>query len=541
MKRLIALLLSLLLVVSCFAGCAAKEEKKSDLEKIAEKNSESKTESGDEAPEAERIKMELYYVPWTGIPIEGDDMYIQWINEVTGADWKLTYASDFESEILTRSASNNMPDLIVFENYVPLFKLYDEGILMDDWNAYADKLPCTFKNIGETQMSYFTIDGKLISVPTLGGEQLYTFLIRKDWLANLGMEMPTNKEELLEVARAFTFNDPDGNGKNDTYGFCSAGSGSMGEIMQLQNLWSPYKYRDAVKSGFYITEDGNVSSNIVDGSLKNCLDLIKTIVDEGLIDPDWYSMGLDERKPGTYSGRYGILCHWAPEDLLNETNQARSLDGLVEDWWEVMPLFDETGNGTGGKQPAMSPLGMIRSVSASCAASPEKMEAICKLLEATAYPNEGYFAMRAGAGINGRVVKPVGDRYYINYMENTLGYKQNTNIGLANYGKFVNSYAPEANIVWGPSALPDSVANRSLEMSAQVQALPRYDNEYEFLLRLNTQLLAECESSLQEFMINYVLGKTDDYEGFVEDWLAVGGQQLLDESKTQLTEMGYIK
>lgn len=541
MKKAIALLLALILILSCLAGCGSEKTVKEETAKTEEKTEEKAGESTEEAAPKKNLTLELYYVPWTGIPIEGDDMYIQWIEEITGCSCKLTYANDFESEILTRAAANNMPDLIVFENYVQLFKLYDEGILMDDWNQYKDMLPDTFSNISDTQMNYFTVDGKLISVPTLGGEQLYTFMIRKDWLAKLGMDMPTSIEELLEVARAFTKNDPDGNGKDDTYGFCSAGSGSMGEILQLQNLWTPYKYRDPVKSGFYITEDGNVSANIVDGSLKECLDLVKQIVDEGLIDPDWYSMGLDERKPGTYSGKYGILCHWAPEDLLNETNQARSLDGLVEDWWEVMPLFDATGTGAGGKQPAMTPFGSIRSVSAQAAANPEKMEAICKLLEATAFPNEGYFAMRSGVGINGRVVKEVGDRFYINYMENTLGYKQNTNIGLANYGKFVNSYAPVANIVWGPSSLPDSVANRSLEMSAEVEALPRYDNEYEFMLRLDTQLLAECQSTQEEFMINYVLGKTTDYDGFVKDWLAVGGQTLLDESKTQLIEMGYIK
>ena len=156
--------------------------------------------------------------------------------------------------------------------------------------------------------------------------------------------------------------------------------------------------------------------------------------------------------------------------------------------------------------------GTFRSVSAQTGKDPARMEAICKLLEATAFPNEGYFAMRNGVGINGRTVKPVGDRWYINYMENTLGYKQNTSLSMANYGKFVNSYAPEANVVWGPTALPDSVALRSLEMSEVVTNLPRHDNDYQYLLRLDTQLIAECTASAEEFMINYVLRKTDDYE-----------------------------
>jgi len=41
----------------------------------------------------------------------------------------------------------------------------------------------------------------------------------QDWLEAVGMEMPATIEELHDVLYAFTYNDPDQNGKNDTYGF----------------------------------------------------------------------------------------------------------------------------------------------------------------------------------------------------------------------------------------------------------------------------------------------------------------------------------
>jgi putative aldouronate transport system substrate-binding protein len=43
--------------------------------------------------------------------------------------------------------------------------------------------------------------------------------IRQDWLDAVGMDIPTNTEELLEVARAFTYEDPDGDGEDNTWGF----------------------------------------------------------------------------------------------------------------------------------------------------------------------------------------------------------------------------------------------------------------------------------------------------------------------------------
>ncbi|WP_347835768.1 hypothetical protein [Gracilibacillus sp. JCM 18860] len=43
-------------------------------------------------------------------------------------------------------------------------------------------------------------------------------IYRKDWAENLGLEAPTTTDEFMEMVRAFTEDDPDGNGKDDTFG-----------------------------------------------------------------------------------------------------------------------------------------------------------------------------------------------------------------------------------------------------------------------------------------------------------------------------------
>ena len=48
-----------------------------------------------------------------------------------------------------------------------------------------------------------------------GAELMY---VRKDWLDRLGLEPPETLEEYYEVIRAFTLDDPDGNGVQDTIG-----------------------------------------------------------------------------------------------------------------------------------------------------------------------------------------------------------------------------------------------------------------------------------------------------------------------------------
>lgn len=50
------------------------------------------------------------------------------------------------------------------------------------------------------------------------GPEMYA--VRSDWLQRLGLKAPTTWHEAYEVWKAFTYDDPDGNGADDTYGFC---------------------------------------------------------------------------------------------------------------------------------------------------------------------------------------------------------------------------------------------------------------------------------------------------------------------------------
>lgn len=59
------------------------------------------------------------------------------------------------------------------------------------------------------------------------------YVINKDWLDKLGLEIPTTIDEYYNVIKAFKEQDPDGNGQDDTYGFYVAepyGSNSFGYI-----------------------------------------------------------------------------------------------------------------------------------------------------------------------------------------------------------------------------------------------------------------------------------------------------------------------
>jgi len=58
-------------------------------------------------------------------------------------------------------------------------------------------------------------------MPNLNNSHMNTTvsIYRKDWLEKVGMDVPTTLDEMHDVLLAFVKDDPDGNGKDDTFGF----------------------------------------------------------------------------------------------------------------------------------------------------------------------------------------------------------------------------------------------------------------------------------------------------------------------------------
>ena len=86
-----------------------------------------------------------------------------------------------------------------------------------------------FRNISESYRKHSTVNGVCYGLDQPGTiVRNEGILIRKDWLDKLGLKVPKTTDEFFEVMKAFTFKDPDGNGKNDTYG--------LGAYIELKSI-----------------------------------------------------------------------------------------------------------------------------------------------------------------------------------------------------------------------------------------------------------------------------------------------------------------
>ena len=470
--------------------------------------------------EAERETIEFFYSPWASSPYAGVDPYEAYAEEKYGCDFILTPATDFETQLLMRAAADDMPDMIMC-NTTQLDRFIEQEIVLDDWTPFLEKMPTIASELTDIQKAYFTRDGKLMACPSLPGGFVQSLMIRKDWLDNLGLSMPTNIDELLNVMRAFTYDDPDGNGIDDTWGFTTDGAGKgTGDSYLFMTLFD----RDGVN--FYIDDEGKVNHPIVDGTYLQYLELMHKMVSEGYFYPDWYTQGDEDQYVDIYNGKIGVVFN-SIHHILYKTDTARNFDGTVVNEWDVVPIEP-----FGGKIKSRSILGAIRTVSAETAKDPAKMDIICRYLDQGAFPNEDFFILRGGYKVDGYdILEEIANGIYF------LGKSSKDNVTVREQGSIMFGWgqmvqAEGLRYIQSVEPSLNAADTYRAEKYAQVESYPAYDGAYQLIVH-DATTQETSSNMIAEFEIAFILGNktADDYDSFVEEWKAACGDEMFADAE----------
>jgi putative aldouronate transport system substrate-binding protein len=131
-----------------------------------------------------------------------------------------------------------------------------------------------------------------------------TLWIRQDWLDNLGLKAPTTLAELEDVLYKFTFNDPDGNGKNDTYGL-------GGDGYDFRSFW-PWIQGSGQGIGdyaaFIVQPDGSYAYGPATEDAKTWLGRVAKLYADGVITPN--IINDTDRDEEMARGGFGVAYTW---------------------------------------------------------------------------------------------------------------------------------------------------------------------------------------------------------------------------------------
>ncbi|MGB8980276.1 MAG: extracellular solute-binding protein [Anaerolineales bacterium] len=304
--------------------------------------------------------------------------------------------SDQDTKINTAAASNSLPDLF-FVNRDAWYKITDAGLI-----ANVEELLPLMPERTKTHYSdpdrnkLVAYNGAMYGLPDPGQMvQTDSLVIRKDWLDKLGLASPTTLDEFMTVAKAFTNDDPDGNGQKDTYGYCAfidgSGLNNVGVGPRFDWIYGAY----GVAGTFNLSSKAGFGLNVRNPNYMKATEFIKTMNDEGVIDPDWPTLKKDDFRAHWKQGKCGMM-HENFAALANKSNYADFDANFPDGEWVIM----DAPKGPDGHSAAGVTYKTARIYAVSQKAMDEgKGPAIARLLEWMA--TDGYYLIAFGQeGVN---------------------------------------------------------------------------------------------------------------------------------------------
>lgn len=220
---------------------------------------------------------------WTRTALEEYNIKIKY-------DWTVPnseYAEKFQLMI----SSGNLPDFFLGSKD-DFAWLYNEGLLMDITD-YADLYLSEYnKSILESDdgaaQDLVTVDGRRYALVQPSGHEsnAYVMWIRKDWLDNLGMDIPKTIDEFETVLKAFKEDDPAGTGENNYIPLGLSNDSWTGSIKGLVNCLGAYK-------SIWLEKDGGYAYSSIQPEMKSALQTLANWYKLGYISPTYYNASDD--------------------------------------------------------------------------------------------------------------------------------------------------------------------------------------------------------------------------------------------------------
>ena len=217
-------------------------------------------------------------------------------------EWVTQDAAQLSTKLVSAFATNQGPDIALGSQarMVPAEQ---------EFSAWADLAPLLESDpelqeivaaLPKVHVASYNKEGKLWGLPQV--VQTVGLFVRQSWLDKLGAKVPEDWAEMTELAVRFTKEDPDGNGQDDTFGYCIFGAPGVTNSAGTQFL-----YNGAAAGIEYpiVDIDGKPSFNTAEGQ-EVAKYLYKWAHEDKVLPPDTPTFTHKEFYAMVQAGRCGM-------------------------------------------------------------------------------------------------------------------------------------------------------------------------------------------------------------------------------------------
>lgn len=460
-----------------------------------------------------------------------------------------------EERLALQISSGDIPDIVMLSSGY-FYEFMDSDYLRDLTDAYdkyaSSDLRGVLTSLGDAPMQYSSRDGKLYGIPaaldpTEGVAGLY---YRQDWLQALGLEEPTNVDEMNEMLIKFAEYGPTVNG-----GKATAGLGSTSGVLNTNFALAAYFQAYGAYPNKWIMRDGQLVNGVVQDEMLDALNGLKYLYENGALAPDFATWNSDQFTERVTSDQVGATfgTYYIPAWPLNHNKDANP----DAEWAEI-----NLANLGGKSKPAMNQASIQFFNVVTKNAPKNAEEALIKLLNLTLAINDNcptdksIFEGRHLAANGGAVFYlpvyvyfPVPwatyrpeiwaayeakdpDSLKVEYEKEMYGYMEDWLVNGNN--------SEQRGTSWGmyKSRLEK---NMGIDMGLQARETGFYEPNYFYGPATATEQLASSTLSdiTTSFVIEYIMGqKTEaDWESFKQTWNSLGGADWTKEVNEQYSSI----
>ncbi len=323
MKKAFSGVLTAVLLAGMLTGCGGQQAATGTPSVSQPSSSSGPTQSA--TPEAKPVEVKIFANWSPPEQSEADKAWAAAVEEATNTkiSFEIPPSANYNERLNIMLAGGDYADVILFPDTTA--KAFTDSVnngVIIPVTQYVEKAE-NLQNYSY-DMSWDALkikgDDEIYGIPRTTIQRADGFLIRQDWLDAIGFKVPDDNllttDQFTEILTKFTFDDPDGNGKDDTFGWGSSQDGNG-------NIWPILDYPFGVL-GWQKTNGGKYEYmtamySLEDDSYVKALEFTAMLYKKGVIDPNFTSIKSDA---AAARFKQGITGAWAEFAGWIATNQA---------------------------------------------------------------------------------------------------------------------------------------------------------------------------------------------------------------------------